>query len=1427
MAWVRQVHAAFGLCQKRNVASDDELALLALGLVSSMATETIVARCEDGSLLAILLPVNARAADIDYMRFACAVVEQSLGLLQEEHPHAVLAVLGPLVETVCLPLLTSDGTPTVVTDQALRLLLFALELPSVTDSAPWLAVLERALLTVLAATEVPTSDVSWLGHAVEKLFRRRLVSPAFVHNVVDVCKTILCQPDYAQFRQAVFSCIVPQLLAYDDGASIGRLTEHILGAHEQMQLQDALLLLCEVVRPDLTQREAFHAIVRSGLDTSDMMVRKMALHLLQVSLAFAGADVHASWLEFVQTFEVVHFHQEQHLLEQVWPRITALLTTTLAAGADAPAPSLFTSPLGFAWFQSVLNRCWQHDNPVVRRMTLVGSMKACTTAWASGQGPFAPAAVRFLSRDLLLALNDPFLYKHDKYEARTTATSFLAAFFSIAHSHGQLSSQEFVAAVQTAIFGDDVRGNSPDALLAMLEAFGHVVGVALDAPTWLVLRYVVSAHVLQSFPHAMKTLLPLLQRMLLELTPADALPLDVLVRVVALFPMTHLRAHATLFAAYLRPRAAAIAAAYNACLLAAPNAQSPAHLARLFLLLPSPLGWADAPDLLRQATLFRALHGAATTPEALAAELECAFAPALAQLRAWLDNDTCDVEIEDQSAVVYLLAHVAEHRMVAGGNCDFAFALNAELATGVDAKAPQPQALALRALLLVADRGALLDAMAVFDPATLVPRLLTLQAARPGTFANTVVHAKFAVLARVLETCWALATPVVHDVLAVVLDGLATAGSDPSILEAMVRVLGVVLPYTVGTVADAEARDLQLDDVFAQVWAAYMDSRKPDGLSYAVVQCLFQPRLLTLAEVPALKTWFHKWAHWAEVGKRPNVMYHLATTLCGVWRQYPRCAIAYLDELVRLLLYKEPSVDEKERMVYLPDGVSLKTKFVRFVALAFIEDAPAECGPLMDALIEKLLALQLTPEYQKPQMINSEGFGKQLRSWQALCILSRYLRAETIEAVHAKLWRKAFLNHNLPQIRYYIEIFSMRVALLFPVSAFPHLHTLLADVHLMPQLSASTLLVAGTVLRWLPVEATPALHLKTLHLMAPWLNSAHGHTRTIVQFVMTSLLPFFLAHPTFAPDVAFLEATLRFLSTNKECKRMFRRQTAQIASFVPEKECALEGLLDHPLNEFDEVVPMSVLCQIKESLAAAYAQFLKEDKVHGGQYQTNAAEATRLPVVRATDAADDAAPAAEGPAVVQRKIDPHATAFLEDMLAMYEGENVREKQMNARRARRQQVIVCASLVDKLPNVAGLARTCEIFNASKLLIPNMAMTEDIVFRQISVTAHKWVPTEEVKPDQVRAYCRQKQREGFTIVALEQTSSSQSLTTYDFPDKCVIVLGNEKEGIPVDILQAVDDCVEIPQLGVIRSLNVHVSGAILLWGYTQQQLRRGAA
>lgn len=50
---------------------------------------------------------------------------------------------------------------------------------------------------------------------------------------------------------------------------------------------------------------------------------------------------------------------------------------------------------------------------------------------------------------------------------------------------------------------------------------------------------------------------------------------------------------------------------------------------------------------------------------------------------------------------------------------------------------------------------------------------------------------------------------------------------------------------------------------------------------------------------------------------------------------------------------------------------------------------------------------------------------------------------------------------------------------------------------------------------------------------------------------------------------------------------------------------------------------------------------------------------------------------------------------------------------------RQELIVVASLIDKLPNLAGLARTCEIFKASQLCLNDVSITKTENFERIAV------------------------------------------------------------------------------------------------------------
>lgn len=157
---------------------------------------------------------------------------------------------------------------------------------------------------------------------------------------------------------------------------------------------------------------------------------------------------------------------------------------------------------------------------------------------------------------------------------------------------------------------------------------------------------------------------------------------------------------------------------------------------------------------------------------------------------------------------------------------------------------------------------------------------------------------------------------------------------------------------------------------------------------------------------------------------------------------------------------------------------------------------------------------------------------------------------------------------------------------------------------------------------------------------------------------------------------------------------------------------------------------------------------------------------------------------------------------------------------------RNDIILVASLIDKVPNLAGLARTCEVFGAGRLVLSDLSVARDPSFAAVSVTAEQWLPLEQVPPALLLPWLERRAAEGYTLVGLEQTAESVALPDYRWPARAVLVLGREKEGMPQEVLSLLDVAVEIPQLGIIRSLNVHVSGAIALYEYTRQRLAAAA-
>jgi tRNA G18 (ribose-2'-O)-methylase SpoU len=54
------------------------------------------------------------------------------------------------------------------------------------------------------------------------------------------------------------------------------------------------------------------------------------------------------------------------------------------------------------------------------------------------------------------------------------------------------------------------------------------------------------------------------------------------------------------------------------------------------------------------------------------------------------------------------------------------------------------------------------------------------------------------------------------------------------------------------------------------------------------------------------------------------------------------------------------------------------------------------------------------------------------------------------------------------------------------------------------------------------------------------------------------------------------------------------------------------------------------------------------------------------------------------------------------------------------------------------------------------------------------------------------------------------------------KYAVVLGNEVKGVHQSVVDASDDCLEIPQFGTKHSLNVSVTAGIIVWEFAKRNI-----
>lgn len=78
------------------------------------------------------------------------------------------------------------------------------------------------------------------------------------------------------------------------------------------------------------------------------------------------------------------------------------------------------------------------------------------------------------------------------------------------------------------------------------------------------------------------------------------------------------------------------------------------------------------------------------------------------------------------------------------------------------------------------------------------------------------------------------------------------------------------------------------------------------------------------------------------------------------------------------------------------------------------------------------------------------------------------------------------------------------------------------------------------------------------------------------------------------------------------------------------------------------------------------------------------------------------------------------------------------------------------------------------------------------------------------------------EDYELVAIETSVHSKNIFTSSLPDKAIFIVGNERYGLPFELLNRCMHIVHIPMTGTCKSMNVSHALAVALFEWQRQQL-----
>ncbi|XP_075555672.1 tRNA (guanosine(18)-2'-O)-methyltransferase TARBP1 isoform X2 [Dermacentor variabilis] len=575
-------------------------------------------------------------------------------------------------------------------------------------------------------------------------------------------------------------------------------------------------------------------------------------------------------------------------------------------------------------------------------------------------------------------------------------------------------------------------------------------------------------------------------------------------------------------------------------------------------------------------------------------------------------------------------------------------------------------------------------------------------------------------------------------------------------------------------------------------WQSCKDLKKSDIFRPAVemfISFAFQPSLLHLYQGRLLSHYLDELLDLGEV--MPGVFCTLITKLIDVWKGSVILMDSQLDVMVKALTYG-PVYRKDQRIVFdseafvTAQGEALSVNQllrsehqadveVRALGIAFLiqlssseKTSVQTPAKLSEALVRYDREVTST---RKRYFGNSTIHRIKNRVWQAQLCLLHLLSEEMFEKLLEYVFQELVEDSQQPSIRCLLEWTAVSILLRTPR----------LRAKLVPAMEQAGIERTGSVCSFLAIiihlgacldpETELESHLlEFLPAVLPWSMGQHFNARVYAQVALHLASRWSKEHG--------------LSSVTEKYAALFTclKSTIQMGNWSRNVEKLLEDFYFKDFNAVDDLTLQTIFCDLPRLTGLTDREFIPLTVFE--EVLTVGPEKLALPLYNLDDRLSSAKPShwlegtnAEAEVVLdkedyQKKITPWKQQLASCDLMWDLG--VPKKKTG------DGLIVVASLIDRIPNLGGLCRTCEVFGVNEFVVGSLKYLEDRNFQGLSVSAEKWITISEVKVHQLKEYLPGKRSEGYTLVGVEQTTGSKPLHEFSFPQKTLLLLGSAAQG-----------------------------------------------